>query len=205
MMEILRHWAKQFWVPVRDTNAYFITLGSGAGGGFVINEEIYHGKEPGEFEAGHLRLNKSGSTLESSVSGWALNRKLNVYIQENPDSPLAVLVNKNKNDASKNLMEAIDNKDNRAEFILTDTIDDLALGLSYVIHIVNPEIIILGGGLSNLGTYLSDKLSERLPNYLMDTLKDNLPVVKLSKLKEDAVPLGAVVYAAQQLTKGLSK
>ncbi|WP_373516186.1 ROK family protein [Pricia sp.] len=178
---------------------FYITLGSGAGGGFIVDGEIYHGKEPGEFEVGHLRLSKSGSTMESSVSGWALNKKLNAYIEKKPGSPLALLTKESKTDASKNLMLAIDKEDVGAKSILNATIDDLAWGLSHVVHIVNPEIIILGGGLSNLGEYLPTMLSEKLPNYLMDTLKGQLPMVKLSQLKEDAVPLGAAVYAAQQM------
>ena len=177
---------------------FYITLGSGAGGGFVVDGMLYHGKAPGEFEVGHLRLSKKGKTMESSVSGWALNKKLNYYSDTNPNSQLAILVNKSQTDATKNLMTAINQNDFGARAILDETIDDLAYGLSHVVHIVNPDVIILGGGLSNLGDYLSMTLTQALREYLMDVLKEKLPVIKLYGLKEDTVPLGAVVLALQQ-------
>ena len=183
------------------TRVFYITLGSGAGGGFVVDGRIYHGKAPGEFEVGHLRLSKSGKTMESSVSGWALNRKLGIYIDENPRSQLAILVKKYETDASKNLLAAIDKNDFGAKAILDETIDDLAYGLSHVVHIVNPDILILGGGLSNLGEYLSMTLTHKLRDYMMDVLKEKSPIIKLSGLKEDTVPLGAVILAMQQSPK----
>ena len=178
---------------------FYITLGSGAGGGFVVDGNIYHGNAPGEFEIGHLRLSKAGETMESSVSGWALNKKLNDYIDTNPNSQLAILVNKYQTDATKHLMSAIDGNDFGAKAILDETIDDLAFGLSHVVHIVNPDILILGGGLSNLGDYLSMTLQHKLRKYVMEVLKEKLPAVKRSELKEDTVPLGAVVLALQQI------
>ncbi len=180
---------------------FYITLGSGAGGGFVVDGKIYHGNAPGEFEVGHLRLSKAGETMESSVSAWALNKKLSVYIDNNPHSQLAVLVKKNETDATKNLMAAINGNDFEAKAILDETIDDLAYGLSHVVHIVNPNILILGGGLSNLGDYLSITLTQKLRKYVMEVLKQKLPAVKLSGLKEDTVPMGAVVLAIQQTKK----
>ena len=177
---------------------FYITLGSGAGGGFVVDGKIYHGKAPGEFEVGHLRLSKTGETMESSVSGWALNKKLNDYIDTNPNSQLAILVNKYQTDATKNLMAAIDGNDFGAKAILDKTIDDLAFGLSHVVHIVNPDILILGGGLSNLDEYLSMTLKHKLRKYVMEVLKEKLPAIKCSELKEDTVPMGAVILATRQ-------
>ncbi len=52
---------------------FYMTIGSGIGGGLVLNKKIYHGRYPGEVEVGHLRLNKTGETLESHCSGWAVD------------------------------------------------------------------------------------------------------------------------------------
>ncbi|MCG2461610.1 ROK family protein [Flavobacteriaceae bacterium F89] len=181
---------------------FYITLGSGVGGGFVIDGDLYHGADPTECEIGHVRLSKTeGDIVESSCSGWALNKKLEAYIANDPSSILNKLTRTNKTDCSKNLMEAIAAGDTGAKKVLDDTIDDLAFGLSHVIHLVNPEIIVIGGGLSNLGTYLTSTLQAFLPNYLMATMKDKLPLIQTTKLKEMAVPYGAVVHASKSIQR----
>ena len=183
-------------------HVFYITLGSGVGGGFVIDGELYHGAGPTECEMGHVRLSKAtGDIVESSCSGWALNKKLEAYIANSPSSILDRLTQSNKTDCSKNLMESISEGDIGAKQVLDETIDDLAFGLSHVIHLVNPAIIIIGGGLSNLGTYLTTTLEAFLPKYLMPTMKDKLPMIQLTKLKEMVVPYGAVVYASKNILR----
>ena len=177
------------------SRVFYITLGSGVGGGFIVDGSIYHGKGPSELEIGHLALDKQGRTLESSCSGWALNNKLLQYIRKAPNSMLAQLVKKRGTDETKCMMEAIQAGDENLETIWDDTIDDLSHGLSHVIHLLNPDIIIIGGGLSMIGKKLLDDIDAKLPNYLMPTLKNNLPTIKLSALKEKSVPYGAIQLA----------
>src|SRR5690606_16018329 len=55
---------------------FYITLGSGVGAGFVIDKKIYHGSRNSEAEFGHIRLDKTGRTVESSCSGWAVDGKV---------------------------------------------------------------------------------------------------------------------------------
>lgn len=178
------------------TNSMYITLGSGVGAGFTINKQIYHGKTPGEFELGHIPLSKNGPSLESSCSAWALNKKLLEYVKKNGQSPLAKLKQRNRNDASFNLIEAIDSGDIGAKNILHQLLEDLAFGLSHVVHVINPDIIIIGGGLSNLGSYITDGIKSQMPKYLMETMKNQMPNIQLSVLKESAVPMGALVLAS---------
>ena len=51
---------------------FYVTLGSGVGGGLVVNGEIYHGATPGEAEIGHVRLDREGTIVEERCSGWAV-------------------------------------------------------------------------------------------------------------------------------------
>src|SRR3954468_6941010 len=51
---------------------FYVTLGSGVGGGLVTERNIYHGAMPGEAEIGHVRLDRKGTTIESRCSGWAI-------------------------------------------------------------------------------------------------------------------------------------
>ena len=55
---------------------FYVTLGSGVGGGLVAEDRIYHGTTPGESEIGHVRLDRKGTTVESRCSGWAVDARL---------------------------------------------------------------------------------------------------------------------------------
>jgi glucokinase len=61
----------------RDSDpVFYITLGSGVGGGLVAGNKIYHGAPPGEAEFGHLWLDRDGNNVESHCSGWAVDRRI---------------------------------------------------------------------------------------------------------------------------------
>ena len=68
---------------------FYVTLGSGVGGGLVANGSIFHGARPGEAEIGHIRLDRSGTILESRCSGWAVDARIRAAVKMNPRGPLA--------------------------------------------------------------------------------------------------------------------
>ncbi len=179
----------------KHNRVFYITLGSGVGGGFIVDGEVYHGNSLGESEFGHVLINKKGKTIESSCSGWALNEKLDKYIIEKPDGILANIVKYKNIDASKCVIEAIEQGDSRAKIIFDEMVDDLAFGLSHVVHLLNPDIIIIGGGLSFIGEYITNSILENLPKYLMSSMRNRLPEIKIAQLKEDVVPIGAILLA----------
>lgn len=171
----------------------YITLGSGVGGGLVIDGKIYHGHKPGEIEIGHIRLNKEGTILEHSCSGWAVDKKIRNYIKSNPDSIIANIVGAETSGETKYLLQAIVMGDTGADIILQKTADDLAFGLSHAVHIIHPEVIILGGGLSLIGDPLIKAVEKNLRDYLMDAITP--PKICLAELREDAVCVGAALMA----------
>jgi glucokinase len=175
------------------SRVFYITLGSGVGGGYVIDKEIYHGRKPGEAEIGHVRLDRKGTILESKCAGWAVDRKIRRYIKENPGSILAGIVGDNAHGEARFLLEAIKGGDKGADKILQETAGDLAFGLSHAVHILNPEIIILGGGLSLLGDQLISAVKKDLPQYVMRAF--DTPELCIAELKEDAVCIGASLLA----------
>ncbi|HZO84336.1 MAG TPA: ROK family protein, partial [Verrucomicrobiae bacterium] len=71
---------------------FYVTLGSGVGGGLAVNGEIYHGAAPGESEIGHLRLDREGTIVEERCSGWAVDRKIRELKKSGRPSALADLV-----------------------------------------------------------------------------------------------------------------
>lgn len=173
---------------------FYVTLGSGVGAGLVIDQKIYHGAAQGETEFGHLRLTKTGRTVQDSCSGWAVNEKIRAAVEKHPTTMLKSLAENLTGTEASALAEAVMMKDEIAISILEDTLDDLAFALSHIIHLLNPETIILGGGLSLMGDLLRSGIELRVKKYVMDALQPG-PVVQLSMLKENAVPVGAVSLA----------
>jgi len=76
----------------------------------------------------------------------------------------------------------------------------LGLGLSHVVHLFHPDIIILGGGLSFLGDYLRLPAEEALRAYTMKAFLPPPPVA-IAQLAENAVPVGALELIKQQLAQ----
>jgi glucokinase len=173
---------------------FYVTLGSGVGGGLTVDGRIYHGATPGEAEIGHVRLDRRGATVESRCSGWAVDRKIRAYVKRRPDTLLSRLTTGSKRCEAKHLAAALAQADPDAERIVRETAEDLAFGLSHVIHLFHPQIIVIGGGLSLLGEPLRAAVAHAVPQFIMDAFAPGPPVT-LAALGEDAVPVGALELA----------
>jgi predicted NBD/HSP70 family sugar kinase len=126
-----------------------LTLGTGVGGGIVINKQVYHGSTGSAGELGHITIQNSGlkcscghrGHLEAYASGKATS---NLYkkLSGRRLHPLEI--------------EANAKKGNKKALTVFNTMSDsLAAGLSSIIYSLNPDIIVLGGGLAKVKIYIS--------------------------------------------------
>jgi len=175
---------------------FYVTLGSGVGGGLIVDRKIYHGLIPGEAEIGHLRLDREGTILESRCSGWAVDRKVRGAVLQDPASLLGGLVRQSPAAEARHLATALEQEDPLARRILNEVAGDLAFGLSHVVHLFHPEVIVLGGGLSRLGELLRAGVAQTLEPNIMTAFKP-VPDVLLAGLGDDAVPVGAIELARE--------
>src|SRR5881409_3832894 len=173
---------------------FYVTLGSGVGGGLVVDGQIYHGARPGEAEIGHVRLDRKGTIVESRCSGWAVDARIRELKTADPASLLAKLVGDSAGGEARYLVAALRQGDGAARRILTETAEDLAFGLSHVVHLFHPEVIILGGGLSLAGEPLRAAVESALGVFTMAAFAPG-PQIRLAALGEDAVPIGALELA----------
>jgi glucokinase len=180
---------------------FYVTLGSGVGGGLVVGGSIYHGAVPGESEIGHIRLDRSGTTVESRCSGWAVDKQVRRLIIEAPGSHIARLAGRSAGGEARFLAAALSEGDSGAQRLLNQLAADLAFGLSHVVHLFHPAIIIIGGGLSAIGEPLRAAVREALAGFVMEVFRPGLEVA-LAALNEDAVPVGAIEMARRQLPGG---
>jgi glucokinase len=173
---------------------FYVTLGSGVGGGLVVDGKIYHGATPGEAELGHVRLDRSGATVESRCSGWAVDARIRELNAANPHSALATLVGSEKGGEARHLAAAITAGDAAAHRLLAELAGALAFGLSHVTHLFHPAMIVIGGGLSGIGEPLRAAVAHALPKHVMEAFAPG-PQVTLAVLGEDVVPMGAIELA----------
>ena len=126
---------------------FYVTLGSGVGGGLVVDGKIYHGAKPGEAEIGHVRLDRDGTIVESRCSGWAVDARIRGLKAKEPGSLLGRLTGQRVGGEAKHLAAAWQQGDAAARRLLQETAEDLAFGLSHVVHLFHPEMIVPGRGL----------------------------------------------------------
>jgi glucokinase len=173
---------------------FYVTLGSGVGGGLVLDGNVYHGATPGEAEIGHVRLDRRGTTLESRCSGWAVDARIRRLSRNEPEGLLARMAGSRRGGEAKHLAAALAKGDSAAQAILQRTAKDLAFGLSHVVHLFHPQLIVLGGGLSGVGEPLRMAVQQALPRFIMEAFRPG-PRIALAALGEDTVPIGALELA----------
>jgi glucokinase len=178
------------------SRVFYVTLGSGMGGGMILKRQIYHGEKPGESEIGMMLFDHHLNTMESQCCGWSVDRKIREYSKANPNSLLAQLTRDINRGEAKYLNAAIGKGDWGATKILDETADNISFALSYVVHLFHPKMIIIGGGLSMVGEPLFKRINETLPKYVMSAFHP-VPKVKIAKLGEDVVCIGALFLAME--------
>jgi glucokinase len=174
---------------------FYVTLGSGVGGGLAVDGKIYHGAIPGESEIGHVRLDRTGTIVEQRCSGWAVDRRIRERITKKPASVLAKHAAGLERSHARGLAPALSEGCSEARELIAEIGDDLGFALSHVAHLAHPACIVLGGGLSMVGEPLRASAAQSLSRYLMHAFAPG-PRIVLAELREDAVPVGALRLAS---------
>ena len=121
-----------------------------------------------------------------------MDAKIRELKARNPLSLLARLSADSVGGEARHLDVALREGDADARRILNETAADLAFGLSHVAHLFHPAVIVLGGGLSNVGEPLREAVAAALKPLLMAVFHP-APPVRLTALGEGAVPAGALL------------
>jgi len=181
---------------------FMFTLGTGVGGSLVIDGEIWEGAWGIAGEVGHTIIATDGpkcncgrrGCLEALASGSAVIRDYVRKSRIRSDS-------KRKAVTAKLVFDRAKQGDRIAEEVVADAARALGIGIANVFHLVNPEIVVIGGGVSRAGASLIRPATEHAREYVFAPLRDKLKV-RRAKLGDDGALLGAARLAFNTLGSG---
>ena len=153
-------------------NVVFITLGTGVGGGIVIEGNLLHGAHGSGAELGHMVLNRNETVpcncgkygcVEQYCSATGIVRMAKNYLSANTVSSS---LNAVENLTCKDIFDAAKAGDEAAAAILEQVYALLGEFLGNVCSVVNPEMVVIGGGVSKAGQVLIDGVVPHFKKYV---------------------------------------
>lgn len=188
------------------TNVALLTLGTGLGSGFVVDGRILRGQTGAASELGHMVIDPAGppcpcglrGCLEQYASGSAIARMARAAAADDPDTLMISLAGSVDRIEGFHVAAAASQHDEAASRVLRAAGRSLALGLSNVVNLFDPEIIVLGGSVVEAGEPYLGVARDELAR--MTTAQRRRPVrVDLAALGNDAGIVGAAALALHEL------
>lgn len=190
-------------------NLILITLGTGLGSGIVADGKVIYGATASAGEIGHMNMYREGRPCKCGSSG-CLGRyvsavgMVNTFTQklrEGNHSIIEEWVNYNISNIQADMIsKAYDLNDNLSIEVMHETGRMLGFGLSNVINLFNPEMIIVGGGMSLAGDRLLNPARETIKGHSLKVSGMACRIVQ-AKLGDSAGMIGSAVYARSRINK----
>lgn len=180
----------------------FITLGTGVGGGIIINKEIYSGFNGAGGELGHFTLVFDGEPCtcgnagcwEAYASVTALIRQTKAAMEKNPDSLIHSIVAQQGKVNGRTAFDAAKQGDKAAQEVVDTYVSYVAAGVMSMINIFQPEKFVIGGGISKEGDRLLKPIIDFVNQYGYNKYLEKTEI-KVATLFNDAGIIGAALAA----------
>jgi glucokinase len=186
------------------SDAVVITIGTGVGGGIIVNSEILCGASGGAGEVGHITIRNNGKLCSCGNRGC--------YEQYASTTALVKLVRRAQKAGKlecnlfdqtimngQTIFEAA-GKDPYLDKIINEWIDTVADGLVSLVHTFSPQIVLVGGGVSAQKEFFIDPLRAKVESRVMPVYAKILKL-EAAKLGNDAGMVGAVYYCMKHRKK----
>lgn len=183
-------------------NAVAITLGTGVGGGLILDGKIFSGSDFGGAELGHMVIEKDGRQCGCGRKGcWEayssatglINMTKDAILAEDPETSymLKAIGGDIENVSGRTAFDAMRAGDPTGTAVVDKYIDYLACGVSNILNIFQPDVLCLGGGVSKEGDYLIKPLYKKVKAEIYT--KDGVFETKIcaATLGNDAGVIGA--------------
>ena len=186
------------------------TLGTGVGGGVVIDGHIFRGARGLGAELGHVVIRADGppcqgscpnyGCLETFCSGTALGRDALHLAETLPDSALAARLAANGEVDGRDVIALARERDSEAVALLERYAENLGVGLSNAINAFEPELIVIGGGLSAAADLFLGRAWEEAARRALPALFEGVRLA-VARAGAEAGVIGAGLMAAQEIER----
>ena len=177
-------------------SAVMVTLGTGVGGGVIVNGKVIDGSHGAGGEIGHITVNRHETAtcgcgkhgcLEQYSSATGVVRCMKKLLDENPDIPCTL---RGIDFAAKDVFDAARSGDALAAREVDEMTDTLGMALASIAATTDPEMFMIGGGVARAGEVLFDPLREHYKTYAFKSCRET-PIVAAT-LGNDAGIYGSV-------------
>jgi len=190
-----------FGVMKNNSNSVFLTLGTGVGGGIILNGKLHRGKNGSAAEIGHMVIGDNfyncacgnNGCFETFASATAIIKYAKKLISENnQDTLILKKVSELDEIDAKIVFDSAKQGDKLANLVVKRFVKYFAIGICNIINILDVEMIGIGGGVSAAGEFFMDLLLDDIKKYKL--FKD-IPVcnIKIAALGNDAGIIGAAM------------
>jgi len=197
-MAIAEYW---FGVGKQIQNQIFVSIGHGIGAGIIIDSRIFRGSSGFSGELGHIQVDEGGmlctcgnyGCLENYVTVPLVISKVALLLQENTSySPLRYMINDIKELNADILIKALETGDKIVYQALMETGKQIGIALANIANFINPELIVLGGGLVESFPIIVDEAARIIKERSLVTIQQDLKIRK-SSLGNDGPILGSAL------------
>lgn len=183
-----------------------LTVGTGIGGGVIIDGELYRGSTGAAAELGHMVIEQGGppcqgtcpnhGCIEALASGTALAREGTAAAGTHPDSALGLALAREGSISGKTVTEAALGGDQIAIEVMRLTGTRLGVGLANLANIFNPDMLVVGGGVIAAGDLLLEPARAELRKRALPPMNET--PVRAAVLGNDAGMIGAATMALEE-------
>ena len=189
-------------------NVVLLTIGTGIGGGLILDGEVYRGSTGAAAELGHIVIDENGppcqgncpnhGCVEAMASGTAIAKAGQVVAEREPDSALGQALAKGPI-VGRTVTELALSGDEPAREVVAEAGRHIGVALSSLANVFDPDVFVIGGGVSAVGDLLLDPAREELRSRALPPMNER--PVKLAELGPDAGMIGAAAMALIELDK----
>jgi len=196
----------QFGVGRGVNNLIYLTVSTGIGGGIIIDGRLYLGPSGSAGEIGHMTIDVNGpkcscgniGCLEMLASGTAMAREAIRRISQGEESSLTEMVEGKIGDiTAEKVGVSAEGGDSLALEVISQAANYLGVGMVNLVNIFNPEMIIVGGGVAQMGDLLLAPARQAVEERAFQLPAQAVRIVP-AQLGDSAGLLGAAVFALQQ-------
>ena len=203
--------AEHLWGAGRGfRNVFFATIGTGIGTGIVLDGKILHGRTGAAAEGGHVSIDFNGPVcncgkkgcIEILASGTAIARRAREKLAQSPQLGAQLLALAGGDPAavrSEMVGRAAQSGDPLAKEILEQTLEYLAIWFGNTVDLLEPEVIILGGGAAEMLRPYFSEIQKRMKNWCINSRYLEIPLVPAKYGENAGVAGGAALCLSTSL------